>query len=162
MSSYVVSLPPVVSPGNYVIGDGGILVRVKEDDDGGGDERVVRSSRQLLACGYCMATFTAKEALLRHAVSCKVAKKSKKKKNMQIKGSETSVRVVCASSSSASSDEKQEQTSANITCPRKGCEHKFAASELEIHLSCHDAGAGNTFACPKCGVGRQFNTRSFL
>ena len=36
MSSYVVSLPPVVSPGNYVIGDGGILVRVKEDDDGDG------------------------------------------------------------------------------------------------------------------------------
>ena len=32
MSSSLVSLPSV-SPGNYVIGDGGVLVRVKEEDD---------------------------------------------------------------------------------------------------------------------------------
>ena len=102
-----------------------------------------------------MATFTAKEALVRHAVSCESAKKSKKKKNMRVKGSETSVRVVRAYSY-APSDEKQ-QASAEIKCPRKGCDLEFAGSELETHLSCHDAGGGSTFACPKCGAGRHFN-----
>ena len=150
MSNYVVSLPSSVSPGNYLIGDGGILVRVKEDDGGGGgggEKRVL--SQQLLACGYCMATFTAKEALARHVVDCEAEKKKKIKVR---NGTEESVRVLCPPSSSQSDVRVGQQAAEKVTCPRKGCVHKFAPSELESHLSCHVAGEGNTFACPECGA----------
>ena len=136
MSSYLVSLPPNVSPGNYVIGDGGILVRVKEDDD----QRVIQP-QQLLACGRCMATFTAKDALARHLAKCEAVKKEKKKPQ---KRTVESARV-------PSDDGVTEQ---QVACPREGCVHKFTPSDLERHIPCHVESKedGNSFACPKCGA----------
>ena len=136
MSSYLVSLPPTVSPGNYVIGDGGILVRVKEDDD----QRV--QPQQLLACGRCMATFTAKDALARHLARCKSMKKGKKKRPN--KRTEESAGL-------SSDEEVSEQ---EVACPREGCLHRFTPSDLERHVPCHVESKedGNSFACPQCGA----------
>ena len=137
MSSYLVSLPPNVSPGNYVIGDGGILVRVKEDDD----QRVIQP-QQLLACGRCMATFTAKDALARHLARCKSMKKEKKRPHKRTE-----------ESAGLSSDE--EVSEQEVACPREGCLHRFTPSDLERHVPCHVDSSkedGNSFACPQCGA----------
>ena len=135
MSNYLVSLPPSVSPGSYIIGDGGFLVRVREEED----QKV--HPQQLLACGYCMAIFTAREVLARHVVNCGAAKKKKKRH----KGTEKSVKVF-----GTPSDER-DQSSNEAICPRKGCAFKFTPPELERHLSCHVDGE-NTFACTECGA----------